>query len=61
LKKLQRPIKVYETIDGFSKAVSFEEIEENDYLLSIPLYVHKTILEENEELLNVNESYERMA
>jgi len=59
IEKIAKAYKNYETIDGFSKAVSFEEIVANNYLLSIPLYVHKTILEENEELLSVNDSYER--
>ncbi len=56
--KIAETYKKFETVDGFAKLATIEDIAKNDYLLSIPLYVHKTILKGKDELLSVNESYE---
>lgn len=58
IEKIAEAYKNFETVDGFAKAATIDDIAKNNYLLSIPLYVHKTILKEKEELLSVNESYE---
>jgi len=57
IEKIAEAYKSFKNIDNFSVVVTKGEIEKNNYLLSIPLYLHKTILKD-EELLSVNDSYE---
>jgi type I restriction enzyme M protein len=57
IEKIAEAYKSFKNIDNFSVVVTKEEIENNDYLLSIPLYLQKTILKD-EEILSINESYE---
>ena len=48
IEKIAEAYKSFKNIDNFSVVVTKGEIEKNNYLLSIPLYLQKTILKDEE-------------
>lgn len=58
IKKIADAYKNYCDVDGFAKVATIQEIEENNYSLSIPLYV-KAVVDENEvDARTVQECYD---
>lgn len=55
--KISSAYKEFKTFDGFSSIIPLEDVAKNNYLLSIPLYVHKNESNEDEDILNINDYY----
>ena len=58
IKKIAEAYEKYEEIANFSKVVTVREISENDYSLSIPLYVKPEINEGEEDTRPIESIYE---
>ncbi|WP_102343595.1 type I restriction-modification system subunit M [Galactobacillus timonensis] len=58
IKKIAEAYEKYEEIENFSRVVTVREISENDYSLSIPLYVKPEINEDEEDTRPLESIYE---
>lgn len=58
IQKIASAYQDYEDEDGFSKIVTIDDIAQNNFSLSIPLYVNNSAKVEDEEVHSISEYYE---
>jgi type I restriction enzyme M protein len=56
--KIANAYEAYINIDEFATVATIRDIEENNFSLSIPLYVHGTIIDGDEDMRSLQQHYE---
>ena len=59
IRKIASAYENYKNVDGFAQVASINDIEENNFSLSIPLYVKTLASDVESDVLSVQQSYER--